>query len=47
VVKDDLTAPKSAPQVITRQSTRDRWVHTNPGKIDEPAVARQLVDAAW
>jgi maleylacetate reductase len=25
----------------------DRWIHTNPRKIDGPAVVRELLDAAW
>jgi maleylacetate reductase len=25
----------------------DRWVHTNPRKIDGPATVRILLDAAW
>jgi len=25
----------------------DRWVHTNPRKIDGPATVRTLLDAAW
>jgi len=33
--------------VIARQSMHDRWVHTNPRKIDGPAVVRELLDAAW
>src|SRR3984885_2671747 len=32
---------------IARQSMHDRWVHTNPRKIDGPAVVRELLDAAW
>lgn len=32
---------------IAEESMHDRWVHTNPRKIDEPAVVRQLLDAAW
>jgi maleylacetate reductase len=32
---------------IARQSMHDRWVHTNPRKIDGPPVVRQLLDAAW
>lgn len=32
---------------IARQSMHDRWVHTNPRKIDGPAVVRALLDAAW
>jgi maleylacetate reductase len=33
--------------VIARQSMHDRWVHTNPRKIDGPPVVRELLDAAW
>jgi maleylacetate reductase len=33
--------------VIARQSMHDRWVHTNPRKIEGPAVVRELLDAAW
>jgi maleylacetate reductase len=32
---------------IARQSMHDRWVHSNPRKIDGPAVVRELLDAAW
>ncbi|HEX2941177.1 MAG TPA: iron-containing alcohol dehydrogenase [Rhodopila sp.] len=32
---------------IARESMHDRWVHTNPRKIDGPAVVRTLLDAAW
>ena len=32
---------------IAELSMHDRWVHTNPRKIDGPAVIRQLLDAAW
>jgi maleylacetate reductase len=33
--------------VIAEGSMHDRWVHTNPRKIDGPAVIRGLLDAAW
>ena len=33
--------------VIAEGSMHDRWVHTNPRKIDGPAVVRTLLDAAW
>jgi maleylacetate reductase len=33
--------------VIAEGSMHDRMVHTNPRKIDGPAVVRQLLDAAW
>jgi len=32
---------------IAAHSMHDRWVHTNPRKIDGPPVVRQLLDAAW
>jgi maleylacetate reductase len=32
---------------IAELSMHDRWVHTNPRKIDGPAVVRELLDAAW
>jgi maleylacetate reductase len=33
--------------VIAENSMHDRWVHTNPRKIDGPAVIRTLLDDAW
>jgi maleylacetate reductase len=32
---------------IARESMHDRWVHTNPRKIDGPPAVRALLDAAW
>jgi maleylacetate reductase len=32
---------------IALLSMHDRWIHTNPRKIDGPAVIRELLDAAW
>ena len=32
---------------IAEESMHDRWIHTNPRKIDGPATVRQLLDAAW
>jgi maleylacetate reductase len=32
---------------VAEGSMHDRWVHTNPRKIDGPAVIRTLLDAAW
>ena len=32
---------------IAEESMHDRWIHTNPRKIDGPAVVRQLLDVAW
>jgi len=33
--------------LIAEGSMHDRWVHTNPRKIDGPAVIRTLLNAAW
>jgi maleylacetate reductase len=33
--------------IIAEGSMHDRWVHTNPRKIDGPVVIRTLLDAAW
>src|SRR3984893_2712821 len=33
--------------VIAENSMHDRWVHTNPRKIDGPAVIRTPLDAGW
>ncbi|HEY0181331.1 MAG TPA: iron-containing alcohol dehydrogenase [Rhodopila sp.] len=32
---------------IAKGSMHDRWVHTNPRKIDGPPAVRALLDAAW
>jgi maleylacetate reductase len=32
---------------IAELSMHDRWIHTNPRKIEGPAVVRELLDAAW
>jgi maleylacetate reductase len=32
---------------IAAGSMHDRWVHTNPRKIDGPGAVRMLLDAAW
>jgi maleylacetate reductase len=33
--------------LIAENSMHDRWIHTNPRRIDGPAVVRTLLDAAW
>jgi maleylacetate reductase len=33
--------------VIAVGSMHDRWIHTNPRKIDGPPAVRALLDAAW
>jgi maleylacetate reductase len=32
---------------IAQESMHDRWVHTNPRRIDGPPAVRALLDAAW
>jgi len=32
---------------IAEESMHDRGIHTNPRKIEGPAIVRQLLDAAW
>ena len=32
---------------ISEGAMHDRWVHTNPRRIDGPAVVRTLLEAAW
>ncbi len=32
---------------IAELSMHDRWIHTNPRRIDGPPVVRELLDAAW
>ena len=33
--------------LIAENSMHDRWIHTNPRKIDGPATIRRLLDQAW
>ena len=33
--------------MIAENSMHDRWIHTNPRKIEGTAVIRELLDAAW
>ena len=33
--------------MIAENSMHDRWIHTNPRKIEGPAVIGELLDAAW
>ena len=32
---------------IAELSMHDRWIHTNPRKIEGPLVVRELLDQAW
>src|SRR5271169_215879 len=43
----DVAVESEQLDLIAENSMHDRWVHTNPRKIDGPAVIRTLLDAAW
>lgn len=43
----DVGVKENQLDLIARNSMHDRWIHTNPRKIDGPAVIRTLLDAAW
>ncbi len=43
----DVGVKRNQLDAIARQSMHDRWVHTNPRKIDGPAMVRELLEAAW
>jgi maleylacetate reductase len=43
----DVGAKPEQLDLIAENSMHDRWIHTNPRKIDGPAVIRTLLDAAW
>jgi maleylacetate reductase len=45
-LRDVGVKPEQLDQIAER-SMHDRWVHTNPRKIEGPPVVRQLLDAAW
>ncbi|MGA8756200.1 MAG: iron-containing alcohol dehydrogenase [Stellaceae bacterium] len=43
----DVGVKEDQLDLIAENSMHDRWIHTNPRKIDGPAVIRNLLDAAW
>jgi maleylacetate reductase len=43
----DVGVEEDQLDLIAENSMHDRWIHTNPRKIDGPAVIRTLLDAAW
>jgi maleylacetate reductase len=43
----DVEVREDQLDLIAENSMHDRWIHTNPRKIDGPAVIRTLLDAAW
>jgi maleylacetate reductase len=45
-LRDVGVKPEQLDEIATG-SMHDRWVHTNPRKIDGPETVRMLLDAAW
>ncbi|HEX5328163.1 MAG TPA: iron-containing alcohol dehydrogenase [Acetobacteraceae bacterium] len=43
----DVGVQRDQLDTIAEESMHDRWVHTNPRRIEGPAAVRQLLDAAW
>jgi maleylacetate reductase len=43
----DVGVKENQLDLIAENSMHDRCIHTNPRKIDGPAVIRTLLDAAW
>ena len=43
----DVGVKREQLDAIAAGSMHDRWVHTNPRKIDGPSAVRALLDAAW
>ncbi len=43
----DVGVRRDQLDAVAAGSMHDRWVHTNPRKIDGPAAVRSLLDAAW
>jgi maleylacetate reductase len=43
----DVGVTADSLDVIAAHAMHDRWVHTNPRRIEGPAVVRRLLDAAW
>ncbi|HMD63484.1 MAG TPA: iron-containing alcohol dehydrogenase [Stellaceae bacterium] len=43
----DVGVKQDQLDLIAENSMHDRWIHTNPRKIDGPAVIRRLLDGAW
>jgi maleylacetate reductase len=43
----DVGVKEDQLDLIAELSMHDRWIHTNPRKIDGPAVVREILDAAW
>ncbi len=43
----DVGVKEDQLDLIAENSMHDRWIHTNPRKIDGPGIIRKLLDAAW
>jgi maleylacetate reductase len=43
----DVGVERGQLDAIAQESMHDRWVHTNPRRIEGPAMVRELLEAAW
>jgi maleylacetate reductase len=43
----DVSVKREQLDEIARLSMHDRWIHTNPRRIEGPATIRMLLDEAW
>ena len=43
----DVGVKEDQLDLIAELSMHDRWIHTNPRKIDGPPMVREILDAAW
>jgi maleylacetate reductase len=43
----DVGVKEEQLDLIAELSMHDRWIHTNPRKIEGPPAVRQILDAAW
>lgn len=43
----DVEVQRNMLDRLSEESMHDRWVHTNPRRIDGPATVRTLLEAAW
>jgi maleylacetate reductase len=43
----DVGVAREQLDTIAELSMHDRWIHTNPRKIEGPPAVRELLDAAW
>jgi maleylacetate reductase len=43
----DVGVARDRLDAIAEGAMHDRWIHTNPRKIEGPAAVREILDAAW